>query len=208
MRGPWVTKKLLFIIFFYYFFSYLFFYTVFTIAMTPYAALSAEMTLDFKKRNRLTGTRMVFSLLGTLLGGILADRLTIKKLKYLYIVSRILNAMGIYFLMMATSLSTVFLFTILYGLGLGLSTGSGTPIRGRFFGRKAFSTIQGAGALITLPVNIVAPIYIGWVYDVTGSYSTVFTQAVVMLATSVVVYWFYDPPDRKPDVVSSVDKFM
>ena len=110
--------------------------------------------------------------------------------------------------MNATSLSTVYLFTVTYGLGLGLSTGSGTPIRGRFFGRKAFSTIQGTGAMINLPVNIVAPIYIGWVYDVTGSYSTVFTQALVLLVVSVFVLYFYDPPKQKPDVTTDVKRFL
>lgn len=59
--------------FFYYFVSYLFFYTVITMVMTPYSALSAEMSVNFKERNRLTGTRMIFSLLATLIGGLLAQ---------------------------------------------------------------------------------------------------------------------------------------
>jgi oligogalacturonide transporter len=57
----------------YYFLTYLFFYTSFTMVMIPYSALSAEMTLDFKKRNRLTGTRMIFSMAGTLVAGVAAQ---------------------------------------------------------------------------------------------------------------------------------------
>jgi oligogalacturonide transporter len=59
--------------FLYYFFAYLFFYTVSTMTMVPYSALSAEMTLDFRERNRLSGTRMIFSILASLLAGVLAQ---------------------------------------------------------------------------------------------------------------------------------------
>jgi oligogalacturonide transporter len=59
--------------FLYYFMAYLFFYTVSTMTMVPYSALSAEMTLDFNTRNRLTGARMIFSLFSSLLAGALAQ---------------------------------------------------------------------------------------------------------------------------------------
>lgn len=62
-------------IFLYYFFAYLFFYTCSTMVLVPYSALSAEMTLDFRKRNRLTGTRMIFSMAATLIGGVAAQPL-------------------------------------------------------------------------------------------------------------------------------------
>ncbi|MCF7944551.1 MAG: MFS transporter [Spirochaetia bacterium] len=57
-------------IFLYYFFTYILFYTTTTMVMVPYFALSAEITKDFKKRNRLTGFRMGFSMFGTLLAGV------------------------------------------------------------------------------------------------------------------------------------------
>ncbi len=59
--------------FLYYFFAYLFFYTVSTMTMVPYSALSAEMTLEFRERNRLSGTRMIFSILASLLAGVLVQ---------------------------------------------------------------------------------------------------------------------------------------
>lgn len=61
--------------FLYYFFAYLFFYTCSTMVLVPYSALSAEMTLDFSKRNRLTGTRMIFSMIATLTAGVVAQPL-------------------------------------------------------------------------------------------------------------------------------------
>jgi len=62
-------------LFLYYFMAYLFFYTTSTLAMVPYSALSAEMTREFKERNKLTGFRMFFSMFATLLAGVLAQPL-------------------------------------------------------------------------------------------------------------------------------------
>jgi len=167
-----------------------------------------DMGVDPVAAAAALGSMVFISAPARLVGGILSDRITLFRLKYIRMAARVLNTIGIFFLMNATNLTTVYLFSIMYGLGLGLQAGSGTPIRGRFFGRKAFSTIQGVGAMINLPVNIIAPIYIGWVYDVTGSYSTVFTQALALLIVSVVVLFFYDPPKKRPDVVSDVDRFL
>ncbi|NCC65131.1 MAG: MFS transporter [Spirochaetia bacterium] len=61
--------------FLYYFFAYLFFYSCSTMVLVPYSALSAEMTTNFSERNKLTGTRMIFSMGSTLLGGLVAQPL-------------------------------------------------------------------------------------------------------------------------------------
>lgn len=62
-------------LFLYYFFAYLMFYSCSTMVLVPYSALSAEMTPDFKMRNKLIGTRMVFSMAATLVGGVAAQPL-------------------------------------------------------------------------------------------------------------------------------------
>ena len=62
-------------LFIYYFFAYLMFYSCSTMVLVPYSALSAEMTHDFSMRNKLTGTRMVFSMAATLFGGVAAQPL-------------------------------------------------------------------------------------------------------------------------------------
>lgn len=61
--------------FIFYFFAYIFFYTVSTMTMVPYSALCAEMTSDFKERNRLSGTRMIFSVISTMAVALFAERL-------------------------------------------------------------------------------------------------------------------------------------
>ncbi|MBU0927708.1 MAG: MFS transporter [Spirochaetes bacterium] len=56
-------------LFAYYFLAYVFFYTVSTMVLVPYGALSAEMASEFKDRNKLTGFRMFFSMLAALISG-------------------------------------------------------------------------------------------------------------------------------------------
>ncbi len=53
-----------------YLLAYILFSTVFTMMMVPYSALSAEMTTDYSIRNRLSGTRMIFSQLSALISGV------------------------------------------------------------------------------------------------------------------------------------------
>ena len=59
--------------FIFYTIAYIIFFTVATVSYIPYAALSAEITKDFSERNKLNGTRIMFSFIATLLGGLLAQ---------------------------------------------------------------------------------------------------------------------------------------
>jgi len=55
--------------FIYYAFAYVFFSTAFTIVMIPYSALNAEMTREYKERTRLSGARLIFSQISSLISG-------------------------------------------------------------------------------------------------------------------------------------------
>ncbi|WP_428770606.1 MFS transporter [Treponema sp. HNW] len=59
--------------FIFYTIAYIAFFTVSTVSYIPYAALSAEMTQSFSERNKLNTSRLMFSFIATLLGGLLAQ---------------------------------------------------------------------------------------------------------------------------------------
>ena len=59
--------------FIFYVVAYIIFFTVATVASIPYTSLSAEITKDFSERNKLNSTRLMFSFVATLLGGLLAQ---------------------------------------------------------------------------------------------------------------------------------------
>ncbi|MCX8123267.1 MAG: MFS transporter [Spirochaetes bacterium] len=55
--------------FLYYASAYVFFSTAFTMVMIPYSALNAEMTREYKERTRLSGARLIFSQISSLISG-------------------------------------------------------------------------------------------------------------------------------------------
>lgn len=61
-----------YIVFFYYLLSYMLFNTVYTTLITPYSALNADMTSDYTMRARLSGFRMGFSQIASLISGVVA----------------------------------------------------------------------------------------------------------------------------------------
>lgn len=140
--------------------------------------------------------------------GVLCDRCDVNKFKYVRMTAHSLRIIGLLLFMISKSLTMVYVSALIYGIGLGMSAGSRTPMRGRFFGRKAFSTIHGTSILISLPASILAPIYIGWVYDVTGSYVNAFLHASILGVFAVISLFFLIPPKARPDVKSDIGKFL
>ena len=57
--------------------------------------------------------------------------------------------------------------------------------------------------LLNGPMVLIAPIYVGWVYDTTGSYMNVFILFAILLAVTGTITCFMLPP--KPKKVTSVD---
>ncbi len=55
--------------FIYYALAYIFFSTAFTMVMIPYSALNAEMSREYKERTRLSGARLIFSQISSLISG-------------------------------------------------------------------------------------------------------------------------------------------
>ena len=93
----------------------------------------------------------------------------------------------------------LYVFLILYYIGHGITLPIYPTMVGRYFGRKAFGSIQGSKMMFMTPFSIVAPIYGGWVYDTTGSYITAFTVLAGMVAASVVILSLTSPQTASPN---------
>ncbi len=143
-----------------------------------------------------------------IIGGALTDRISIYKQKYIILLSALARALGLFFLTVATDLVSIYLFVVIYGLGNGLNIGAWGPLRARFFGRKAYATIMGVSSMLTLPLGVLAPVYIGWVYDITGTYRNSFTLILTIFAIGLFSIFFLDPPSQKPEVVSDIEKLI
>ena len=116
-------------------------------------------------------------------------------------------AIGITTFLLKPVTVTLYIFLILWGFGSGAMTPLGITIRGRYFGRKAYGSIQGTSQLFATPLALLSPIYAGWIYDSTGSYTTAFITYAGVVAFGALVACFLKPP-KPPDEVSDVRKFM
>ncbi len=166
-----------------------------------------DMGIDPIKAAAIMAMMIFFSLPTRFIGGLMADRLHINKLRFIKMGSYFLQGIGvvIFLLLKDTTyvLVVVYVWFILYGLGQGLGNTISPFIRSRFFGRKAFGSIHGITQAISTPIGVIAPTYAGWVYDTTGSYETAFVQFAALLGLAMVLSIFLvapKPPETTGDI--------
>jgi sugar phosphate permease len=141
------------------------------------------------------------------IGGVLADRISRGHLRFLMAGAYLLEALGFAIFLMNQTIAMIYVWFILYGIGQGIGMGIMAPMRARYFGRKSFGSIAGISRLFMTPIGIAAPIYLGWVYDTTGSYISAFFIIAGLVALSSVIALFVVPP-KAPPRIGEVGKIM
>ena len=141
------------------------------------------------------------------IAGILTDRVRIDQMHLLMAGGFLIQAVGVAALLLHQTTATIYIFPILFGAGSGAMLPLGIAIRGRYFGRKAYGSIQGSSQLLSAPAALLAPIYAGWVYDVNGTYTTAFLVFGVIVALTGVLMFFLKPP-KPPADAYDISKFM
>jgi OFA family oxalate/formate antiporter-like MFS transporter len=134
------------------------------------------------------------------LGGLIADRVRVRYLRFIMGGTYLLQAIGIALFLHNQGIATIYVWFLLYGVGMGTMQVVNPLLMARYFGRKAYGSIRGSSSLISMPIGIAAPIYAGWIYDTTGSYMTAFIQFAVLLAVAGLVMCFILPPKRPTEV--------
>ncbi len=142
-----------------------------------------------------------------LLTGFFADRLKKSHLRFLMGGAFLLQALGVTVFLLNQTIPMAYVFFILYWAGMGPIIPLNSIIRSRYFGRKAFGSIQGTSTLLLMPTGVIAPIYAGWVYDTTGRYVTVFVLMAALLAFAALVMSLASPP-RPPAKVTDIRKIV
>jgi MFS family permease len=139
-----------------------------------------------------------FTIPSTFLGGIIADHVRKDRLNFLLAGAFLLMAIGITVFVLRQTIVMIYIFFILWGFGSGVLTPVTIVIISRYFGRKAYGSIQGSIAILSAPISLLAPIYTGWVYDTTGSYTTAFILFAALAACGALLMCLVRPP--KPPV--------
>ena len=147
----------------------------------------------------MVGTSLPFRLIG----GYFADRISRNRIRFIVAAAFMFQALGFGIFLVFQTTATIYIWYVLYGVGMGLSYALWSPLRARYFGRKAFGSIHGISEMIMTPVGVAAPIYAGWVWDRTGSYLPAFNVVVILIAVSAVLIsltFAPKPPSRITDV--------
>lgn len=166
-----------------------------------------DMGIDPVAAAAALGWMVLMSTPGRLLGGILADRAPVRRLRFILAAAYGLQGLGLVVFLAAQTMTVIYIYLTLYGLGMGMAIGVGSPLRGRYFGRKGFATIGGVQNLFNTPVGMIAPVYAGWTYDATGSYMSAFRIITLLLLLSAVTICFAFPP-KPPAEITEITDFI
>ncbi len=159
--------------------------------------------IDPVRASAIMAMMIFFSLPTRFLGGVIADRLDIRHLRFIKTGSYILQGIGVVFFLYHPTITVIYIWFILYGLGQGFSMTISPLMRARFFGRKAFGSIQGVAMALMTPIGVLAPVYAGWIYDTTGSYDFAFQLFAALLGADVILSLFLLPP-KPPENLTDV----
>jgi len=141
--------------------------------------------ISYQAASGCLGTMILLSVPGRLLFGWLGDRFDNR---YLLFITSAIQAVGILIFIQVTSVWMAYLFAVIYALGYGGAIPLTLNFRGRLFGRKAFATLGGITSALTSIAAVAAPVFAGYIFDVSGSYKVAFYTFLGMVALSGVIF--------------------
>lgn len=118
-----------------------------------------------------------------------------------------IQAAGIGAILLNQSTFMIYVFLTLFGIGTGGVMLPRVMMESHYFGRKAFGTLDGTANMIHAPFGLVTPVYAGWIFDTTNSYTTAFIVVGITGTVGAILCCLATPP-KKPAVISSVEKFV
>jgi OFA family oxalate/formate antiporter-like MFS transporter len=155
-----------------------------------------DMKIDTMLAASMMAIMIASSIPSRFIAGYIADRVDIRRLRYVMMGAYVLQAIGIAVFLLHQTTAMIYVWFILYGFGTGMCLTLNPAITARYYGRKAFGSIRGVSALLLTPVGVAAPIYAGWVFDTTGAYTPALILFAVLLAVASIILPFARPPKQ------------
>jgi sugar phosphate permease len=125
--------------------------------------------------------------ISSLVSGWLADRIISR---YVAILFFLLAIIGMLILIQADTMSKIWLFVVIFGVGVG-ALGTLLPIVTRdIFGASNFSALFGFTAISFAVGNAIGPPLAGFMFDATGSYHRVFVIIIAIYAAAILGIYF------------------
>ena len=131
------------------------------------------------------GLMVALSIPGRFVFGWLGDKFNKKVLLFLLC---ILQGVGIFIFVNASTLPLLYLFVVVYGLGYGGVIPLTTALRADLFGRRNYATIAGITMAMSTVGTVLGPLFAGYLYDTTQSYSLAFYIFMAMIFISGILF--------------------
>ena len=128
-------------------------------------------------------------------GGYLGDKFQIRTVAFGF--STVLT-LSVVVLVLVPGFGMVFVFAVLFGIGVGGRFAIMTSMRGRYFGRKAFAAITGISVLPTSMLLVAGPVVAGEVRDRTGNYDAAFLGIAAISLVGGLALLMMGEPTKPP----------
>jgi sugar phosphate permease len=146
-----------------------------------------DMNISYALAASALGFTLGLSGAGRLIAGWLADRFSSR---YVSILFTLVALAGILILMQADTMSGVWFFVIVYGLGTGASTTMLPLVITEIFGAASFSFLFAVIDIFYKTGSIVGTPMAGFIFDATGSYHLVFVIVAAFYGLSMFCVYF------------------
>ena len=153
-----------------------------------------DIGIPYQTASDVLGLMVLMSVPGRFVFGWLGDRFDKKKLLFLLC---LLQGLGVFIFINATTLPLLYLFVVVYGLGYGGVIPLAFALRADLFGRQNYATIAGIAMSFSVVGNVAAPLLAGYLYDTTQSYSLAFYVFLVMIVLAGVSFLMIPHPTRR-----------
>jgi MFS family permease len=153
-----------------------------------------DIGIPYQEASAVLGLMVLMSVPGRFIFGWLGDRFNKKVLLFLLC---LLQGIGVYIFINATTTALLYLFVVIYGLGYGGVIPLTLALRADLFGRRNYATIAGITMAMTMVGTVSGPVLAGYLFDTTQSYSLAFYIFMGMIIISGVLFLLIPQPSRR-----------
>lgn len=171
-------------------------YAPLSMLLSQFQPLLMELSISAQDAALLTGVLAGSVLIGTMMSGVLIDRVWAPIIAGLFSLGPIIGCL----LLLQTSIGfpMALLAAVLIGMAQGAEIDIVAYLTARYFGLRHYSTIYGSTVTAMVLLAVAGQVGIGFVHDHYGDYRMALWGAVIVLALSILLYLTLGPyPSRQ-----------
>ena len=154
--------------------------------LTHQVAFAVDIGIGRVAAAGAVGLLCAFSIPGRLGFGKLGD---IMDKRYVMMMAASLQVVAFAILLKTTNLTMLYIYSSLIGFGMGGLTPILPGLLADYFGRSHFGAIYGASGMVSTLGLMIGPVYGGWIFDTTKSYSLAFLSGIIITLLAIILIY-------------------